>query len=155
MPCKTERRDSMLTTPTEILSTFPGERTGMQHQVFRDAVQAYAETLGYPCQTENKWLLIGDSSEADYIICAGDEDSSVMTILEILRILPENRRSRSAGDHRHSPFPVSREYSAGILGASLSVRKWGFCLLRQRDRRDLQRQTGLCRVVRGAAAAGV
>lgn len=94
----------MLTTPTEILSTFPGERTGKQHQVFRDAVQAYAETLGYPCQTENKWLLIGDSSEADYIICAGDEDSSVMTILEILRILPENRRSRAAFVLFESPF---------------------------------------------------
>jgi len=94
----------MLNRPLDILTQFPVRRTNAQKQAFRDAVQAYAQDLGYHCRPENKWLLIGSPNEADYVVCAGNADSAIMTILEILRTLPENRRSRVAFVLYENPF---------------------------------------------------
>lgn len=106
-----ERRDTMLTVPMDVLKEFPVRKTGQQRQAFRDAVQSYAEMLGYPCVVEAesfgcKNLVIGDSEHARYLVTANyaacarlpfpgqssANTSGVVTLLEIMRSLPENQR---------------------------------------------------------------
>ena len=86
----------MHTNPSELLAAFPVGRRKADKAAFREAVQEYASFHGYATQVEGDRLLIGDEKEASYLLCAVDADSAVLTILEILRILPENRRSRAA-----------------------------------------------------------
>jgi len=65
----------MLATPMDVLEQFPVRKTKPQKQAFRDAVQSYAETLGYPVTVEKgsfgaKNLIIGDPEQAKYLVTA-------------------------------------------------------------------------------------
>ena len=65
----------MLVTPMDVLTQFPVRKTKKQKQAFRDAVQAYAETLGYSCKTEKgsfgcQNLIIGEPGDAKYLVTA-------------------------------------------------------------------------------------
>ena len=84
----------MLTTPRELIAAFPVRKTAEQWRIFLDGVQAYGEFLGYPVCRETGWLLLGDSKTADYLLSADNSDGALLTLLEILRSLPENRRHR-------------------------------------------------------------
>lgn len=86
----------MLTNPTEILKAFPQRKTQKERLAFRDVVQSYSAYLGYETGREQKWLTIGNVQSAAYLLTAGRSDSALLTLLEILRTLPENRRSRAA-----------------------------------------------------------
>ena len=65
----------MLSTPMDILVQFPIRKSKAQKQAFRDAVQAYAQSLGYPVTVEKGGmgvhnLLIGDPETANFLITA-------------------------------------------------------------------------------------
>ena len=65
----------MLSTPMDILVQFPIRKSKAQKQAFRDAVQAYAQSLGYPVTVEKGGmgvhnLLIGDPQTASFLITA-------------------------------------------------------------------------------------
>ena len=67
----------------DILHQFPIRKTKMQKQDFRDAVQAYAETLGYECRVERKSLscqnvLFGDPEKAKYLMTAHYDTCAAM-----------------------------------------------------------------------------
>lgn len=73
----------MLQRPMDILHQFPIRKTKMQKQDFRDAVQAYAETLGYECRVERKSLscqnvLFGDPEKAKYLMTAHYDTCAAM-----------------------------------------------------------------------------
>lgn len=70
-----EGREIMLKTSMDVLTQFPVRKTRRQKQAFRDAVQAYAESLGYPCQIERRSLscqnlILGDPENARYLVTA-------------------------------------------------------------------------------------
>jgi hypothetical protein len=70
-----ERRDIMLTTPMDVLHQFPVRKTKAQKQAFRDAVQSYAQSLGYPVAVEKgslggRNLVIGNPKTAKYLVTA-------------------------------------------------------------------------------------
>lgn len=65
----------MLTKPMDVLTQFPIRKTGKQKAAFRDAVQAYAEGLGYPVTVEKgsmgaRNIVIGDPNSAKYLVTA-------------------------------------------------------------------------------------
>lgn len=65
----------MLQQPMDVLEDFPVRKTKMQKQAFRDAVQSYAEGLGYPVRVEEgsfgcRNLVIGDPEKAKYLVTA-------------------------------------------------------------------------------------
>lgn len=65
----------MLTTPMDIAHQFPVRKSKAQKQAFRDAVQSYAESLGYPVTIEKGSLgvhniVIGDPETAKYLVTA-------------------------------------------------------------------------------------
>ena len=65
----------MLNSPMDILTAFPVRKTKGQKHAFRDAVQAYAEQLGYSCNVESgrfgsRNLIIGNPEQADYLVTA-------------------------------------------------------------------------------------
>ena len=65
----------MLKTPMDVLTQFPVRKTKKQKQAFRDAVQAYAESMGYPCTIERRSLscqnlILGDPETAKYLVTA-------------------------------------------------------------------------------------
>jgi len=65
----------MLDHPMDILSAFPVRKSKTQKQVFRDAVQSYAEGLGYSVSVEKGSfgchnLVIGDPENAKYLVTA-------------------------------------------------------------------------------------
>ena len=65
----------MLTTPMDVLHQFPVRKSRAQKQAFRDAVQAYAESLGYSVAIEKgsmgvRNLVIGDPKTAKYLVTA-------------------------------------------------------------------------------------
>ena len=65
----------MLTTPMDVLAKYPVRKSKAQKQAFRDAVQSYAQSLGYPVTVEKgsmgaKNLLIGDPETASFLITA-------------------------------------------------------------------------------------
>lgn len=65
----------MLTTPMDVLKTFPVRKTKLQKQAFRDAVQSYAQNLGYDVTVEQGSfgvhnLLIGNPETAKYLVTA-------------------------------------------------------------------------------------
>ena len=86
--------DRMLMSPMEILQAFPKRKTKAEIQAFRDAVQSYATALGYKTRLEQQWLIIGDTESANYLLVSGNGTFGILALLEILRLLPENRRSR-------------------------------------------------------------
>lgn len=65
----------MIETPMDVFRDFPVRKTKKQKQAFREAVQSYAEQLGYPCTVESgslgsRNLIIGNPSHADYLVTA-------------------------------------------------------------------------------------
>ena len=65
----------MLQMPMDVLHQFPVRKTKKQKQAFRDAVCAYAESLGYKCTVERKSLncqnvIFGDPENAKYLVTA-------------------------------------------------------------------------------------
>ena len=65
----------MLNTPIDILTQFPIRKTTEQKQAFRDAVQAYAQELGYTVTIEQPKkkcnnIVIGDPQSAKYLVTA-------------------------------------------------------------------------------------
>ena len=65
----------MLSTPMDILSQFPIRKSKKQKQQFRDAVQMYAQSLGYSTAVEKgsmgvRNVVIGDPETAKYLITA-------------------------------------------------------------------------------------
>lgn len=65
----------MISVPMDVQEQFPVRKTKKQKQAFRDAVQAYAVSLGYAAAVEKgsmgcKNLIIGDPENAKYLITA-------------------------------------------------------------------------------------
>lgn len=65
----------MLANPMDVLHWFPVRKTKSQKQAFRDAVQSYAEQLGYSTTVEKgTWgcqnVIFGNPEEADYLVTA-------------------------------------------------------------------------------------
>ena len=65
----------MIETPMDVLTTFPVRKTKSQKQAFRDAVQAYAASMGYDSRVEqggfgSRNLIIGSPEQADYLVTA-------------------------------------------------------------------------------------
>lgn len=65
----------MIQTPMDVLHQFPVRKTKKQKQAFRDAVQSYAESVGYQCTVERKCqscqnMLFGDPENAKYLVTA-------------------------------------------------------------------------------------
>ena len=65
----------MLHEPMDVLAQFPVRKTRKQKQSFREAVTAYAESLGYPCKLEkgsfgSRNVVIGDPEEAEFLVTA-------------------------------------------------------------------------------------
>lgn len=65
----------MLTNPMGVLRTYPVRKTKKQKQAFRDAVEAYASSAGYPCRVERgsfgcRNLILGDPESARYLVTA-------------------------------------------------------------------------------------
>lgn len=65
----------MLATPMDVLAQFPVRKTKQQKKVFRDAVQAYAASLGYETAVERKSLscqnlVIGNPENARFLVTA-------------------------------------------------------------------------------------
>lgn len=65
----------MLTTPMDVLTQFPIRKSKAQKLAFRDAVQSYAQVLGYPVTVEKGSmglhnLLIGNPKTANYLVTA-------------------------------------------------------------------------------------
>lgn len=65
----------MIETPMDVFRDFSVRKTKKQKQAFREAVQSYAEQLGYPCTVESgslgsRNLVIGNPEQADYLVTA-------------------------------------------------------------------------------------
>ena len=65
----------MIETSMDVFRDFPVRKTKKQKQAFREAVQSYAEQLGYPCTVESgslgsRNLVIGNPEQADYLVTA-------------------------------------------------------------------------------------
>ena len=61
--------------PMDVPKEFPVRKSKKQKQQFRDAVQSYADTLGYTCTIEKgslgvRNIVIGDPNRADYLVTA-------------------------------------------------------------------------------------
>lgn len=64
-----------MNTPMDIIKEFPVRKSGKQKQIFRDAVQSYAEGLGYAVTVEKgsfgaRNVVIGDPENADILVTA-------------------------------------------------------------------------------------
>ena len=73
----------MLAAPMDVLTQFPVRYTKAQKQLFRAAVQAYAEQQGYAVRIEKggfgtRNLVIGDPEQAKYVITAHYDTSANM-----------------------------------------------------------------------------
>lgn len=65
----------MIETPMDVFTAFPVRKTKRQKQAFRDAVQAYAASMGYDSRVEqggfgSRNLIIGSPEQADYLVTA-------------------------------------------------------------------------------------
>ena len=65
----------MLEKPMDVLTVFPVRKTKRQKQAFRDAVQAYAASIGYESRVEKgsfgcQNLILGTPEQADYLVTA-------------------------------------------------------------------------------------
>ncbi|MBQ8834629.1 MAG: DUF4910 domain-containing protein [Oscillospiraceae bacterium] len=65
----------MLANPMDVVKLFPVRKSKAQKQAFRDAVQSYAQGLGYECSVEKgsmgvRNLVVGDPEQAQYLITA-------------------------------------------------------------------------------------
>lgn len=65
----------MIETPMDVFTAFPVRKTKRQKQAFRDAVQAYAASMGYDSRVEqggfgSRNLIIGSPEQTDYLVTA-------------------------------------------------------------------------------------
>lgn len=65
----------MIQTPMDVLHRFPVRKSKKQKQAFRDAIQSYAESLGYKTKIEkgsfgSRNIIIGDPETAQYLVTA-------------------------------------------------------------------------------------
>lgn len=65
----------MIEKPMDVLTDFPVRKTKRQKQAFRDAVQAYAASIGYESRVETgsfgcQNLILGNPEQADYLVTA-------------------------------------------------------------------------------------
>ena len=79
----------MIETPMDVFRDFPVRKTKKQKQAFREAVQSYAEQLGYPCTVESgslgsRNLVIGNPEQADYLVTAHYDTCARLTIPNFL-----------------------------------------------------------------------
>lgn len=89
----------MPANPMDMLREYPVCRIKTQKLAFQDAVQGYAEKLGYPVFADQGSfgscnLVIGDPKQAKYLVTPGSARSGVAAWLEIIRTFPENQRSK-------------------------------------------------------------
>ena len=75
----------MLTPPLDVLSQYPIRKSKQQKKAFREAAQAYASRLGYPCAVEKgsygvQNLVIGDPEQARYLITAHYDTCARMVV---------------------------------------------------------------------------
>lgn len=73
----------MLAEPKDVLALFPVRKSKKQKQAFRDAVQSYAENLGYPVAEEkgsfgSRNLVIGDPENAKFLVTAHYDTCAVL-----------------------------------------------------------------------------
>lgn len=79
----------MLNCPMDILHQFPVRRTREQKKAFRDAVKAYAQSLGYPVSQEQGSfgscnLVMGDPARATYLVTAHYDTCAAMLLPNLL-----------------------------------------------------------------------
>ena len=79
----------MIETPMDVFRDFPVRKTKKQKQAFREAVQSYADQLGYPCTVESgslgsRNLVIGNPEQADYLVTAHYDTCARLTIPNFL-----------------------------------------------------------------------
>ncbi len=79
----------MLTTPMDVLQQFPIRKTKKQKQAFRDAVQDYAQRLGYPVEFEKgsmgaQNVIFGDPEGASCVITAHYDTPACMIVPNFL-----------------------------------------------------------------------
>ncbi len=65
----------MIQKPMDVLASFPVRKSKKQKQAFRDAVQTYAQNLGYRCNVEkgsfgSRNVVLGDPDQATFLITA-------------------------------------------------------------------------------------
>ncbi len=85
----------MLANPMDVRRKFPARKTLEQKQAFRDAVLSYAREQGYPVETRNGSILLGNPESAAYLVTAYCSiTSAVITLLEIARTMPVNQRNK-------------------------------------------------------------
>ena len=75
----------MITKPIDVLELFPIRKNKKQKQAFRDAVQSYAEELGYQVKVEKgsagaRNLIIGNTDTANYLVTAHYDTPAQMPI---------------------------------------------------------------------------
>ncbi len=79
----------MLTKPMDVLTAFPVRKSKQQKQAFRDAVQGYADDLGYSCTMEQgsmgvQNIVIGDPKTAKYLVTAHYDTPARMIVPNLL-----------------------------------------------------------------------
>lgn len=75
----------MLNQPMDVLEQFPVRKSKKQKQAFRDAVQSYAEALGYEVTVEkgsmgSRNVIIGNPESAEYLVTAHYDTCAHMPI---------------------------------------------------------------------------
>ena len=86
----------MLAKPMDILSQYPIRKSANQQQDFRTSIQAFVKGLNYPVyQISSRDLLFGYPESSRYLITARQKNTAaVITLLEILRTMPETQRHK-------------------------------------------------------------
>ena len=79
----------MIQTPMDVLKNHPIRRTDKQKKAFREAVQSYAQGLGYYVRPEAGKgravnLVIGDPESARYLICAHYDTPAALWVPQIM-----------------------------------------------------------------------
>lgn len=65
----------MIQKPMDVLASFPVRKSKKQKQAFRDAIQSYAQSIGYRCNVEkgsfgSNNVVLGDPEKATFLITA-------------------------------------------------------------------------------------
>lgn len=79
----------MIEKPMDVLALFPVRKNKMQKAAFRDAVQSYAEGLGYQVNLEKgsfgaQNVVIGDPASAQYLITAHYDTPACMVVPNLI-----------------------------------------------------------------------
>ena len=79
----------MIQNPMDVLNLFPIRKNKKQKQAFRDAVQTYADGLGYPASVEKgslgaKNVVIGNPNTAKYLVTAHYDTPAALIIPNLI-----------------------------------------------------------------------